>query len=353
MRIAVLSDVHSNHIALEKVAADAKNNRGVNGFWFLGDAIGYGWQPVETLGLLNELIPVENWLIGNHDALYADILHPAGFRPEAQIMMNHNRSLIEAQAKSSDSFSKFMAKRFIKDAQPPKQKYIDGAVYFLTHNAFDWSEYEYYFFDAMPEYHRERCSQLFDDLRARPRASSWQFWRKMGMEQRILFLGHSHLPVVSFLDPENNEIKSLKIRRGSVDFKQTCKNSPLIVINPGSVGFPKDHWPYPSYVVLDTKKKEVEFCRVMDYDYMDFKQGYSHVKKGIMEYICDGLWKKVVSHNHHNGEKNVKYDVEKFTGQDIVGRIEQELHTPHHPLKNDLRPDYRDFYHGDLDFDFS
>ncbi|MDP1614602.1 MAG: metallophosphoesterase family protein [Methylococcales bacterium] len=352
MRIAVLSDVHSNYIALKMVIDDAQK-RGVDDFWFLGDAVGYGWQPLETLDSLGRITSMDNWVIGNHDALYANRLHPGGFRVEAQIMMIHNRLLMDAEKKKSPTFAKLIEDRFSADSRLPKQKYIDGTVYFLTHNGFDWNKYDYYFFDTSLPTDTGRNYELFgqtstENLLVR----SWQFWRNMDSEPRVLFLGHTHLPVVAYMDLEINKIVSLKVRRGVVDLKKDCKTSGTVVINPGSVGFPKDRWHYPSYVLLDTKKRQVEFCRVMEYDYREVDQGYRAVKKNIKEYIQDGLWKPVVS-NNHNGESFTKYDIGKMVAQDYVGRIEQELLDAPHPRNDFLRPDFRKFYAGDFALDLS
>lgn len=67
MRIALLSDVHGNEVALEAVLADVEDC-GVDTFWFLGDAVGYGPQPRLCLQHLADLIPRgAPWVAGNHD----------------------------------------------------------------------------------------------------------------------------------------------------------------------------------------------------------------------------------------------------------------------------------------------
>lgn len=353
MRIAVLSDVHSNYIALDLVVADATKERGVDDFWFLGDAISYGSQPLETLDMLREIVSNKNWVIGNHDALYANFLHPGGFRPEAQIMMNHNRGLIDAKRKNSPVFAKFMDERFSKVHQPLKQKCINGTTYFISHSGFDWTEYDYYYFDSDHYVDKERIKILFNEIASQRTSSApWRFLKRENSESRVLFIGHTHTPAVAYMDSETQNIKSLKIRRGIVDLRKDCNNAQIIVVNPGSVGFPKDRWHYPSYVILDTKKKQIEFCRVMEYDYNDFDQGYKVVKKNIAEYIKDGLWKQE-NLNHQNGTGFAKYEISEPEAKKTILKIEQEILNAPHPRNDYLRSDFRKFYDSDSGIDLS
>lgn len=71
-RIAVLSDIHANGAAFDAVIADAKR-QGVAGYWVLGDHIGRGCEPIQTLVKVWDLFHQQNeidqryWLFGNHD----------------------------------------------------------------------------------------------------------------------------------------------------------------------------------------------------------------------------------------------------------------------------------------------
>src|SRR4051794_41803820 len=64
MRIAVLTDIHSNQPALEAVLA-AIDEAGIEHRWCLGDVVGYGAQPDECARLVKEHCEVS--LVGNHD----------------------------------------------------------------------------------------------------------------------------------------------------------------------------------------------------------------------------------------------------------------------------------------------
>ena len=64
MKIAVISDIHSNLCALEAVLADIASEA-ADVIWCLGDVVGYGPRPTEGLSLVRELCRVV--IIGNHD----------------------------------------------------------------------------------------------------------------------------------------------------------------------------------------------------------------------------------------------------------------------------------------------
>jgi len=55
MRVAVLSDVHGNALALEAVLADVERAGGVDAYWFIGDAVALGDDPVRCLDLIDGL----------------------------------------------------------------------------------------------------------------------------------------------------------------------------------------------------------------------------------------------------------------------------------------------------------
>lgn len=67
MRIALLADVHGNHVALQTVLEDMALDA-VDCCWFLGDAVGYGPRPRHCLQELARLVDADQpWLAGNHD----------------------------------------------------------------------------------------------------------------------------------------------------------------------------------------------------------------------------------------------------------------------------------------------
>ena len=68
MKIALLSDVHGNPVALDAVLEDLARQGGADRHWFLGDVTGYGPWPRQCLMTLHEVVEADSlWLAGNHD----------------------------------------------------------------------------------------------------------------------------------------------------------------------------------------------------------------------------------------------------------------------------------------------
>src|SRR5215207_7055058 len=80
MRLAILSDIHANLPALEAVLADVED-AGVGELWCLGDVVGYGAQPDECTSLVAERCRV--CLVGNHDLAVLGELDISSFSPAA------------------------------------------------------------------------------------------------------------------------------------------------------------------------------------------------------------------------------------------------------------------------------
>ncbi|MSQ33370.1 MAG: metallophosphoesterase [Dehalococcoidia bacterium] len=79
MRIAVLSDLHSNLEALQAVLADLAAQGGADQTWCLGDIVGYGPDPAETLEFVRAKVDVA--VAGNHDYAVAGVIDISEFKP--------------------------------------------------------------------------------------------------------------------------------------------------------------------------------------------------------------------------------------------------------------------------------
>src|SRR5215208_1630938 len=88
MRLALLSDIHSNLPALEAVVADVASAE-VDESWCLGDVVGYGAQPDECTTLVREHCSV--CLVGNHDLAALDQLDISTFSPAAATAVRWTR----------------------------------------------------------------------------------------------------------------------------------------------------------------------------------------------------------------------------------------------------------------------
>jgi len=202
MRIAVLSDIHSNLAALQAVRADFAD---IDEVWVLGDIVGYGPQPNEVIATLQEM--GARSVLGNHDGAAIGGVDPAYFNPDA-------RAAIEWTATAID----------------------DNARSYLA---------------ALPEVRRD------GDLTAvhgSPRDPIWEYITSRGIaaanlehfDTRLCLFGHTHLPVV------------YRVADGDVEANPGLPGEAVqldgarALLNPGSVGQPRDGLPDAAYAVLET-----------------------------------------------------------------------------------------------------
>ena len=89
MQLAIVSDIHSNHPALEAVLASC-HEQGVDAVWCLGDVVGYGAAPDECARTVSERCELS--LVGNHDLAVLGELEVSAFSPAAAAAVEWTRS---------------------------------------------------------------------------------------------------------------------------------------------------------------------------------------------------------------------------------------------------------------------
>jgi len=217
MKIALISDVHANLEALEKVLRDIEK-QGVEKIHFLGDAIGYGCNPNECVDLIVKHCDIK--IIGNHD--YAAL-----------------------GLESAESFNKAARTSLEWTQASLKQKTIEK----LTDFEFDADFLDFHLVHATPK-EPESWQYVFNVEQA---AEQFQHFA-----QSACFVGHSHIPV-------------LFIRQGSGEVTAHFKTKHKFVkdkkhfINVGSVGQPRDKDCRACYVTVDVTGGHMEYRRV-EYD---------------------------------------------------------------------------------------
>jgi diadenosine tetraphosphatase ApaH/serine/threonine PP2A family protein phosphatase len=196
--VALLSDIHANLVALEAVLADLPN---VESVWVMGDTVGYGPDPADTLALLRER--GATLIAGNHDRAVATGEGLELFNSAARTAAQQHRAWLSA------------ADRDALAALPLTFEPAPG--YSICHGSPRDPLWEYVF-----------------DTRTAVGAMA-------GTGALRFCVGHTHVPATF---------------RGG-DGK--------LMINPGSVGQPRDGDPRASYALLDLAGATVDFRRV-DYD---------------------------------------------------------------------------------------
>jgi predicted phosphodiesterase len=219
MRILVLSDLHSNAIAMDAVLEAAK------GRWdssvCLGDVVGYGPDPNYVTARLREL--KAQTIRGNHDKAVTGLMPTDDFNPVAKAAVDWTR------AELKQDHLAWLA------ALPPGPLETDGIV--LVHGALQ-DEDEYVF---TPE-------QALDGL--------------LDSTAGVTFFGHTHHQGgFSYLD---SQLEVLQIRpRASEPFAALRIEPPRrYLLNPGSIGQPRDGDPRAAFAIADLEHKVVEFWRV-------------------------------------------------------------------------------------------
>lgn len=242
MRIALLSDIHANFDALEAVDADMAD-QDVTACWFLGDIVGYGPEPAECLHWLAEYVhavDADGWVLGNHDALLASLL----YQHDLDALNHTPREAIELnrQALAGDGAAEaFWRAEFTDDRARPRVHTVDGADYTLVHaRQANGRYYQVYVYPWDSEYHAAEFAALAERSAGRPQAQ---------------FFGHSHVPtLVRLVDgaPQATPVEPFT----------PYELGERALVNPGSVGQPRDLDNRAAYAVLDTAARTVTFRRV-------------------------------------------------------------------------------------------
>lgn len=205
MRILVLSDIHANFPALEAVLSDAAD--AWDEIWCLGDSIGYGPNPNECVGKMQELASV--CLIGNHDQAGLGLLDVTGFNPIARRAVEWTQA--ELSAETTAYLNQLDAKQVLGD-------------FTLAHGSPRDPIWEY----------------VLDTVTA--------FENLSHFETPVCFIGHSHVSLHFIF----HDINGMSINPASYDSPLQLDHRRFI-INPGSVGQPRDLDPRASYGILDTE----------------------------------------------------------------------------------------------------
>ena len=223
MRALILSDIHANIDALEAVLA-AVSRETYDQLLVLGDLVGYGASPNEVVDRVFELSP-DVLIRGNHDKAASGIEPPHHF----------NQVAAEAAQWTLETLTDTNRERVASLPKGPVM--VDDVVEVCHGTPFDE---DVYIFDQD------------DALRALDAAS-----------RHVCFFGHTHLPVAF---QHSDEDASL-----DVVIPELCSPEPTGVVldaarkhlvNPGSVGQPRDGDPRAAYAVYDADAASVEILRV-------------------------------------------------------------------------------------------
>jgi predicted phosphodiesterase len=219
MRLLILSDLHANLTAFEAALAAA------SGRWdvvvCLGDVVGYGPDPIGVSEKIQEL--TKETIRGNHDKAVAGIMSSEDFNPVAKIAVDWTREQL------SPYLMQWLA------GLPAGPRRSEGVV--LIHGAFQ-DEDEYVFTPA----------QALEGL--------------LDSSTTLSFFGHTHHQ--GGFSYHDNDIEVLPLRpRNSESFSALhLEPGYKYLLNPGSIGQPRDGDPRAAFAIADLEHNVVEFWRV-------------------------------------------------------------------------------------------
>jgi predicted phosphodiesterase len=226
--VALISDIHGNLDALQVVLADIKR-RSIPATLCLGDIIGYGPNPKECLDLIMENC---QWsLMGNHD--FAVLYEPTSFNASAEAAAYWTRREIESEPDINKARKRWEYLGNLKI----REKFNDTLC---VHASPRRPINEYIFPDDVIN-NQPKLEAIFERFDAR------------------CFVGHTHVPGVFTNEPDFFQPTDLKDQTFHFKFG----NGEKYIINPGSVGQPRDRDPRSSYAIITDEK--VEFVR-LDYN---------------------------------------------------------------------------------------
>jgi diadenosine tetraphosphatase ApaH/serine/threonine PP2A family protein phosphatase len=225
MRILVISDIHANYTALEAVLNDVS---AIDEVWCLGDLVGYGPDPNECINRLKNMSNL-SCVVGNHDAALLGQIDINTFNRDARLSNEWTKSVITPQ---NLEFLHSLPEKIIKESAT------------LVHGS--------------------------------PRNPTWEYLMDLytatinfnHFSTPYCFVGHTHLPI-SFLMKEDDNTQKISWELVSGDTNIILGNRMLI--NPGSVGQPRDQDARAAYAIFNTETSIWEAHRVA-YDIASVQQ---------------------------------------------------------------------------------
>jgi diadenosine tetraphosphatase ApaH/serine/threonine PP2A family protein phosphatase len=225
MRYAVLADIHANLTALQAVLTDIERRGGVEGLWCLGDIVGYGPDPHECIELIRHKASL--CVAGNHDRAAEGKVNPADFNVDAGAAALWTR----------------------RQLQPQEVEYLESLPLILEK-------------DNVTLAHGSPRNPIWEYILSTDTAeANFQVF-----PTACCLVGHSHLPLCFEKEndpslPESGNKKGT-VKRDLIDGCLVELGGKRAIINPGSVGQPRDNDPRASYGIYDAESASFTLHRV-------------------------------------------------------------------------------------------
>ena len=241
MRYLVLSDIHANLAALEAVLA-AVDLDSMDGIWCLGDVVGYGPSPNECIARLLEF-PEHLCVAGNHDWAAISRIGIVEFNPSAQVACRWTGEELSGE---NAAYLASLPTRI-----------VEGKC-ILVHGSPREPIWEYIIYPS--------TAQL-----------NFQFF-----DTQLCFVGHTHAPAIFREETPTQKFEiSIPVPGHSIRIDEE-----RLIINPGSVGQPRDGDPRAAYMIFDAEARIMEYQRVA-YDISSTQE--LMIERGLPESLVSRL----------------------------------------------------------------
>ena len=202
MNVAVLGDIHGNHLALKEVLNEIKKE-GIKHLLITGDIVGYYYHPDKVF---DELAVWSYEIVqGNHDRVFGDV-YCGNKKLKIWYKKKYGSGIESALKTLSAEQCEYLSKLPIK-----KEIVMENRKILLCHGS-PWDSDEYIYPDAPDETFIRCVDRRFD----------------------IIIMGHTHYPMVKRIDS-------------------------TVLLNPGSVGQPRNYTPGSNWAILNLETLEVQF----------------------------------------------------------------------------------------------
>lgn len=219
MRYLILSDMHANWDAFEVVLRRARRKR-FDAVLVLGDLVGYGGAPNQVVEAVRELGPRLHTVRGNHDKVVTGIDSGSNF----------NQTALTAAQWTTTRLTPANL-RYVRDL-PQGPLRIEESVAICHGSPLDEDTY------------------VFSDVDA------WEIFSSFSMP--VTFFGHTHIPSVFSLEGRSLGVRALRGNAGTLHLHPQGR----YLVNPGSIGQPRDRDPRASYMTYDSERRIVRWHRV-------------------------------------------------------------------------------------------
>lgn len=229
MRVGVISDIHGNYDALKKCIKEAKKLN-IEKFLCLGDYVGYYYEPEKCIDLLLDLNAV--CIKGNHEKIFLDLV-------------KNKEKLSHYVSKYGNGINIALKKlkrkhiNFIKKLPNTKKITINKKKILLCHGS-PWKNNEYIYPNKFIKFKKRLSNYNFDNI----------------------LLGHTHIQMKKKINSK-------------------------VILNPGSVGQPRDGEGLIKWLIIDYSKMSYEFKKTSFDNTKIIKQvmTYDKNKKNLLKYF--------------------------------------------------------------------